>query len=448
MAKWKQLLQPPAGALPGNLVTKAGVGVIAMLLAGLVLSRLGGDPEVEDGSGGEPGVVGRSMVGQLSSRLSQLAEQRRIDEDNRSRRAAAAAAGQAAGLSAPPPAGSGFPDGGTGPDDAAALPTAGEVELRERLRLEALERRTRSLRAPSVVQTFRHAEARAVEADRVAPDDGDPRDRTTPAARDGTRGSEPSRLPLPPDPAAIAERMQGANAALLAGLADGAGAAAAPPARTVPGVAGPPVGATAEPVVVRTPADPAGWERVYEGSVLSAVLVTQLDGDFTGPVLAQVAIPLYSADRQRVLVPRGSRLLGAAQAVEHQDQGRLAVGFHRLVWPDGRWVDLAFHGLNAVGESALGDQVDRHYASMFAAAGAVGVLAGLTLQGSNPYAGGGAGFRASAGQGFGQSATQILGRFLNRLPTVTVRAGHRLRVWVTSDFLVPRPKPHPERVYR
>ncbi len=85
---------------------------------------------------------------------------------------------------------------------------------------------------------------------------------------------------------------------------------------------------------------------------------------------------------------------------------------------------------------------------MFAAAGAVGVLAGLTLQGSDPYAGGGAGFRAAAGQGLGQSATQILSRFLNRLPTVTIRVGHRLRVWVTSDFLVPRPEPHPERMYR
>ena len=67
--------------------------------------------------------------------------------------------------------------------------------------------------------------------------------------------------------------------------------------------------------------------------------------------------------------------------------------------------------------------MDLHYASTFAAAGAVGLLAGLTLQGSDPYAGGVAGFRAAAGQGFGQSATQILGRFLNRLPTVTIRAG-------------------------
>ena len=69
----------------------------------------------------------------------------------------------------------------------------------------------------------------------------------------------------------------------------------------------------------------AGWERIYEGSFLEAVLVTQLSGDFPGPVLAQVAVPFYSADRQRVLVPRGARVIGTASAVQGQDQERLAV---------------------------------------------------------------------------------------------------------------------------
>ncbi len=296
------------------------------------------------------------------------------------------------------------------------------------------------------MQTFR-GEPREEEAER--PDlNGRGGGRPAPAVPARASGNGAAGVPPPPDPSAVAGRMEDATAALLSGLAGGDAAGSAPPARTVPGVTGPPVTPAADPVVVRKPTDPPGWERVYEGSVLSAVLVTQLDGDFAGPVLAQVAIPFYSADRQRVLVPRGARLLGTAETVRHQDQSRLAVGFHRLVWPDGRWVDLAFHGLNAIGESALADQVSRHYASTFAAAGAVGVLAGLTLQGSDPYAGGGAGFRAAAGQGLGQSATQILGRFLNRLPTVTIRAGHRLRVWATSDFLVPRPEPHPERMYR
>ena len=184
------------------------------------------------------------------------------------------------------------------------------------------------------------------------------------------------------------------------------------------------------------PADPPGWERIYEGSFLEAVLLTQLTGDFPGPVLATVSVPFYSADRQRILIPRGTRVVGTARAVQDPDQSRLAVAFHRLLLPDGSWIDLEFTGLNQAGEGALRDQVDRHYFSTFAAAGAVGVVSGLALAGGSPF-----GLRAGVGQGLGQSATSVLDRFLNRLPTITIRAGHRLRIWFTSDVLVPRAGP-------
>ena len=390
----------------------------------------------------------RSQLGRLQEQQLFQADRRRAAERRAEEEARAAAARDAlAARAAAPTAVSG---GGTAAGSEEPVRTPGEVELREVLRLEALERRTRSLRAPSLVQTFRNAGAAAGAREPAAARGGG---ETAVAGVAGPAGGAGAAEP-PPDLAALLAQTQGAAAALDPARLAGLGGAAPdsprrePVARTVPGVTGPPVSATAEPAAVMVPDDPAGYERVYEGSLLSAVLVTQLSGEFAGPVLAQVSIPFYSADRQRILVPRGTRLLGTAQPVQDRDQSRLAVGFHRLVWPDGRWVDLAFHGLNAIGESALADQVNRHYWSMFAAAGAVGVLAGLTLQGSNPYAGGLEGFRAGAGQGFGQSATQILQRFLNRMPTITIRAGHRLRVWVTSDFLVPRPEPHPERMLR
>ena len=448
MALWKQLLQPPAGALPGHLITTVGVGVIAVLIVGLVLSQSGGDPEPNVVTIDDTGVVEDGLVGRLRSRLTQLEAAQQLAELRRAQQAAATqAAAQAQAARPPDVAPDGAPPSGTvGSADRSGLPTDGEIELRERLRLEALERRTRSLRAPSVVQMGQRDSATRTSNDEQA-------DAETLAACDGasaTGGGEtaadgPAASPGPSlDTATLAAQLQDANAALVAGLTGNA-TPSPPPVRTVPGVTGSPVAPATDPAVLTSPENPAGWERIYEGSILSAVLVTQLDGEFTGPVLAQVAIPFYTADRQRVLVPRGARLLGTAQAVQHEDQSRLAVGFHRLVWPDGRWVDLAFHGLNALGESALRDQVDRHYASTFAAAGAVGLLAGLTLQGADPYAGGAAGFRAAAGQGLGQSATEILGRFLNRLPTVTIRAGHRLRVWVTRDVLAPRPAPFPGR---
>ena len=68
----------------------------------------------------------------------------------------------------------------------------------------------------------------------------------------------------------------------------------------------------------------------------------------------------------------------------------------------------------------------------------MGVLSGLTLAGAPPY-----GLQAGVGQGLGQGSLRILDRFLNRLPTITIRAGHRLRIWLTSDVLVPRPATRP-----
>ena len=451
MPEWKQLVKKPAGAFPAAAIQKVGIAALTLVMIGLVLSSLWtGDSSFEGEAlpGSEPGLTGAGQVAQLTSRLTDLqAEQQRQQERDAAAGREAAQAEQAdalaallgggapaAGVTVPevPPAGQPG-DAPAGNRPPGAIVTPDEIELRERLRLEGVERRARSLRAPALVQSFREAGA----AGGIAPA------AQTPAPVAGT----PEGAIAAPDPMALFNQITDAASA-AAGAAGGA--PELPPwERTVPGVTGPAVDATADAAAVVVPHDPPGWERVYEGSVFSAVLVTQLSGDFAGPVQAQVSIPFYSADRQRIIVPRGARFLGTVQPVRDQDQSRLAVGFHRLVWPDGQWVDLAFHGLNAVGEGALLDDVNRHYVSMFAAAGAVGAIAGLTLQGAgNPYEGGRAGFQSGVSQGLGQSSSQILDRFLNRFPSITIRAGHRLRIWLTADFLMPRPAAHPERLFR
>ena len=165
--------------------------------------------------------------------------------------------------------------------------------------------------------------------------------------------------------------------------------------------------------------------------------MNRIEGEFPGPVLAAVSVPFYSADRQRVLVPRGARLIGSAQAVRRRDQTALAVGFHRLVFPDGRHVPLRFIGLDQAASTGLRDQVNRHYLSTFLAAGAVGLLSGFALVAGNPYAGGSGGALAGAGSGIAGTGDNILDRYLNRLPEITIRPGQRLRVWLTSDVLLP-----------
>ena len=401
MSRWKQWARPPEGALPGGIVTKAGIALMGVLMAGLLFSwSLAGPEEAgTEAAPPEPQAVDEGMGRALEGRI-------RAETERQTQQAAAAdardelARRQAAAAEEPASADAESEASGT------AFAGEAEAELREALRLEELERRTRSLRSPPVAHSYRGpGEAR----NSGARTDGDVREpEFIEDALEGTLTSFERSL-----------------AALENELAS-AGPSVAPTASARP--------STAEPGRLVRPDDPPGWERIHEGSFLEAVLVTQLSGDFPGPVLAMVSVPLYSADRQRVLIPRGARVVGTALAVEDRDQSRLAVAFHRLLLPDGSWIDLEFRGLNQAGESALEDEVDRHYLSTFAAAGAVGVLSGLTLAGAPAY-----GLQAGVGQGLGQSATSVLGRFLNRMPTLRVRAGHRLRIWLTSDVLIPTP---------
>ena len=348
----------------------------------------------------------------------------RAEQQRQAQQAGITAANQAAILAGPSP-------------DSGQPYTQEEWELRERLRLEAVERRSRSLRSSPVAQSYRKLDSGGGGGgqERIAANPAPQKDEGAAAMQHALESMHTLTNSLEDEIAAEAET----DKALLAALIGTPITPEATPPIPAPTAATATAQDYSVPARLEVPQDPPGWERIYEGSFLEAVLATQLTGDFPGPVLAVVAIPFYSADRQRILVPRGTRILGTAQAVTNQDQSRLGVGFHRLIFPNGSWVSLQFRGLNQLGEGALKDQVDRHYFSMFAAVGAVGVLSGLTAAGGNPYEGGTASMRSAAGQGLGQAATRILDRFLNRLPTITIRAGHRLRVWFTADVLVLRP---------
>ena len=450
MPNWTRLTAPAAGAFSATWITRIGGLAFALILGGAFLinscfSTVPTDPE----SLIEPeGIAGDRATRQLGQRVQDIEQRAALDAAAAERELAATGAHLTGGHVTPafdPTTGETLPDGAAGP----IVPlTEDEAQLREVLRLEAIERRTRSLRSAPVVITYRRPDTggRAAAAATAAADPVPGADTPAEASNDNRAST-----PLPTEPVSVLDTIsalqaldaqQTAGAELDAGRARPGGRQIQPPAVSPLGStasAGIPQGDPLNPAIVQTPNDPDGWERIYEGSFVEAVLVNQLNGDFPGPVLAAVAVPFYSADRQRIVIPRGARVVGSASATLGRDQERLAVGFHRLIFPDGRWVTLQFHGLNQIGEGALKDQVNRHYVSMFASVGAVGIISGLTLRGSNPYGGGAEGVRAGAGQGLAQGATSILDRFLNRLPTITIRAGHRLRIWLTSDVLVPRP---------
>ena len=183
---------------------------------------------------------------------------------------------------------------------------------------------------------------------------------------------------------------------------------------------------------------------IYEGSVLDTVLMNRLDGDAAGPVKVLVSNPLYSHDHQHVIIPEGTVVLGEAKkigAAGFGQQRRMAVVFHRLIMPDGYSVDLdQFQGLDQIGQEGLKDKVNNHYLQIFGTSIALGVIAGaseITQGGGTITTSGSQAFTNGAAGSVSQSATTILDRFIQIPPTITIREGHRVKVYFTQDLLLP-----------
>lgn len=183
---------------------------------------------------------------------------------------------------------------------------------------------------------------------------------------------------------------------------------------------------------------------IYEGTTLDTVLMNRLDGDAPGPIKVLVSTPLYSHDGQHVLIPDGTIVLGEARkigAAGFGQQRRMAVTFHRMIMPDGYSVDLdQFHGLDQIGEEGLKDKVNNHYLQIFGTSIALGVIAGageIEEGGGTITTSGSQAFATGASASISQSATTVLDRFLEIPPTITIREGHRVKVYFTQDMLLP-----------
>jgi type IV secretion system protein TrbI len=203
-----------------------------------------------------------------------------------------------------------------------------------------------------------------------------------------------------------------------------------------------------------TPKRPAGINvnsaigqpyALFEGTTVDTVLVNRLNGDFSGPVKVMVTNPVYSQDRQHVLIPEGTIVLGEAQKVSGFGQRRLAVIFHRMIMPDGYSVDLdQFHGLDQAGETGISDKINHHYFQMFGASIALGVIAGAAESTTNTglVQSGSDALRQGMASSLAQSSAHVLDRFLNILPEITIREGHRIKVYLTEDLLLPAYENH------
>ena len=315
-------------------------------------------------------------------------------------------------------------------------------------RIEEYQRRVQEQAQRLAAEQAQLQLAKQVAATNVAEPVARSATRSAADTRQASAGVSPERAPHE-EPARIADNVAFSRPAptSTADSSSGVGAPALP--LEAAAIVSPPVPPKAPPAPTRAVGAPLRASstasdlprfRLSEGSLIETVLTNRLDGTFNGPVNCLVSVPVYAPDSQHLLIPAGARVLGEAKAVNTFGQSRVAVAFHRLIQPNGARIDLdQFQGLNQAGDGGLRDQVDRHYAQIFGVSLALGAIAGFAQAQSaiGFEATGLDAYRQGIAANVSQSSARILDRFLNLLPTVTIREGHRVKVYLSNDLELP-----------
>jgi type IV secretion system protein VirB10 len=118
-----------------------------------------------------------------------------------------------------------------------------------------------------------------------------------------------------------------------------------------------------------------------------------------------------------------------------------------MIEPDGYSVPLdRFQGLDVVGQAGLRDLVNHHYVQIFGAAIALAAVSAAAQVGNSGGSYGtydwGVSMRNGVSEGLGQSAQRVMERFLNILPTFTIRERARVKIMLAGDLLLPDTKNH------
>jgi type IV secretion system protein VirB10 len=231
----------------------------------------------------------------------------------------------------------------------------------------------------------------------------------------------------------------GGGAPSLASAGDARHGAFLHAAQEIPGQRNATPGARLEPL--RSP------YTLRAGTLIPGVLLTGINSDLPGDVLAQVSRDVYDSQEQHaLLIPKGARLLGTYDHPIAAGEVRLLVAWTRLILPDGR--SLGLPGLELVdrlGQTGATGEVDTHWRRVFGnalllSAISAGVQLSQPRQASVLAAPSTGQVAAGAvGQELSGVASELLRRGMEVPPTITIPQGQSFNVFLKGDLVFDGP---------
>ena len=193
--------------------------------------------------------------------------------------------------------------------------------------------------------------------------------------------------------------------------------------------------------------------EVKTGTVVPGIMVTGINSDLPGNIIAQVSQNVWdTATGRNLLIPQGAKLFGVYDSRVVYGQERVLVAWNRLVFPDGSSFTLgAMPGADLSGNAGYTDEVNNHYMRIFGSAIMMSLVTGgmsYSMDALRPSNSGDNNnnpttlqdeMGAALASQLGQATVQMLQKNLNIKPTLEIRPGYQFNIVVTKDLVFERP---------
>lgn len=176
---------------------------------------------------------------------------------------------------------------------------------------------------------------------------------------------------------------------------------------------------------------------VGQGKFIFGTLAVAINSDLPGPIEAVVAEDIYGEQGYRILIPRGSHLIGEYRSGLSNNQSRLFIVWTRIKLPNGIDVQLGSEGTDALGRAGLTGHVDYHFIERFGSSLLISMIgagaATIGVNSSDQY-NSSAAFRSSVAEAMSEQGKNLLNQNINIPSTVKIAQGEKIVVFVSRDL--------------
>jgi len=174
---------------------------------------------------------------------------------------------------------------------------------------------------------------------------------------------------------------------------------------------------------------------VTQGTMIQAILETAINSELPGAIRGVVSEDVHSYDGTRILIPRGSQVIGRYSEGVELGQRRALVAWERIIMPDNQSVTISAYGGDEIGQSGLTGRVNNHFGQRFGSAALVSFLTILpALATENTDDDRANDMADSVGQNLTNATTSVLSESLRIKPTIRVAQGARVTIMVDRDL--------------